>query len=74
MIAHSKELVEAQYCVAKGFEHDAKVNIYYNIIIIIIMILPYGWWYFLWVATFLILVIDLAVMKISSHKSSTCTS
>ena len=32
MIAHSKELVEAQYCVAKGFEHDAKVNIYHNYI------------------------------------------
>ena len=26
MIAQSKELVEAQYCVAKGYEHDAKVR------------------------------------------------
>ena len=25
MIAHSKEIVEAQYCVAKGYEYDAKV-------------------------------------------------
>ena len=28
MIAQSKQLVEAQYCAAKGYEHDAKVYVH----------------------------------------------